>query len=637
MNFKKVAGIGLSALAVAGGLAAGIYYVATKDPNPIRVDSRIYDDYAGYYVFTNGYPVTIRREGDRLTASTPEHSPRQLFPETETQFFLKGSPARWTFHRDEKGHVDYAISRWKKNFEEKVEKRATLPANPEVTNGLIAATSGGTALEAGLNVLKEGGTAADAAITTALCEVVHAGGSYVSFAGPMMLVYYDAASGKVYYLDAEYATPLEEKNPRSIPSKGGRTAMVPGFMAGVQAAHDWFGKVPFKRLFEPAIALAETGEAVSPMMEWWIDTKKSVLSRYPETKKIFTRADGKFLVKGDWFRQPELAGTLKNVATQGAAYMYEGDWGRRFVEVIQREGGKITLEDMKRYHAIWQEPLQTTYREYAVFTPTPWGGANMLQALNLLELANLKQYGPYTTSPQSLFWLMEISACQSSTRNLPVETRIGKKGAAAIWQAMQDRTWRGLPKSMRQHPGNSPHTAGLIVVDQWGNMAVMNHTINTMLWGKTGLFVDGVSIPDSAAFQRSEIAKAGPGNRLPVGMCPLIVCRDGKPVLGSAATGGGLHAKTLQVLANILDLGMDPQAAVDTPAFVGWGAGQVEADTFDPKVLAGLKEMGLKVEVISRKEAAITRGYWAGVWIDPVTRHIKGGATQGAEGGVVGY
>lgn len=176
------------------------------------------------------------------------------------------------------------------------------------------------------------------------------------------------------------------------------------------------------------------------------------------------------------------------------------------------------------------------------------------------------------------------------------------------------------------------HTAGLIVVDQWGNMAVMNHTINTMLWGKTGLFVDGVSIPDSAAFQGPEIAKAGPGNRLAVGMCPLIICRDGKPVLGSAATGGGLHAKTLQVLANILDFGMDPQTAVDTPAFVGWGA-----DTFDPKVLAGLKEMELKVEVNSRKEASITRGYWAGVWIDPVTRDITGGATQGAEGGVVGY
>jgi len=149
--------------------------------------------------------------------------------------------------------------------------------------------------------------------------------------------------------------------------------------------------------------------------------------------------------------------------------------------------------------------------------------------------------------------------------------------------------------------------------------------------------VDGVSIPDSAAFQGSEIAKAGPGNRLPIGMSPLIICRDGKPVLGSAAVGGGLHAKTLQVLANILDFGMDPQTAVDTPAFVGWGAGQVERDTFDPKVLDGLRDMGLKVEVFSPKQAAVSRGYWAGAQIDPVTQHIKGGLSRGLEGGVAGY
>jgi gamma-glutamyltranspeptidase len=120
-------------------------------------------------------------------------------------------------------------------------------------------------------------------------------------------------------------------------------------------------------------------------------------------------------------------------------------------------------------------------------------------------------------------------------------------------------------------------------------------------------------------------------------MSPLIICRDGKPVLGSAATGGGSHAKTLQVLANIIEFGMDPQAAVDTPAFVGWGAGQVEGDTFDPKVLDGLKGMGLGVEVISPRQAAISRGYWAGVQIDPITRHIKGGVTRGMEGGVAGY
>ena len=261
----------------------------------------------------------------------------------------------------------------------------------------------------------------------------------------------------------------------------------------------------------------------------------------------------------------------------------------------------------------------------------------MIEALNLLELADLKQYGGYTTSPQSLFWLMEISACQSLTRNLPPETRISKKSASDIWLQMQKSTWRGLPATMRKNANHSAHTDGLAVVDRWGNMAVVNHTISSMLWGKTGLFVDGVSIPDSAAFQGAEIARAGPGNRLPVGMCPLIVCRDGKAILGSAATGGGLHAKTLQMLANILEFGMDPQTSANMPAFVGWGAGQVEANTFEPAMLDGLKKIGLKVEVISPKEAGRTRGYWAGAWIDPVSRHIEGGVTPGMEGGVVAY
>ena len=619
-----------------GLLVAGIYYLLTKDPTPIRVNSAIYDDYVGLYVFPNGYPMTIRREGDRLLSSVPEHVSTELFPETETQFFIKGNPARWIFHRDQKGHVDYAISRWKTG-EEKAEKKAALPVISEGTNGLIAATTAGKAIDAGLAVLKEGGSAADAAIATALCEIVHAGGSYVSFAGPMMMVYYDAATGSVFYLDAEYNTPLEEKDPRSIPSKGGRTALVPGFMAGVQAAHDRFGKLPFKRLVEPAISMADKGEVVNPAMEWWINTKKSVLSRYPETKKIFTRPDGKFLAQRDLFRQPELAQTLRKVADQGAAYMYSGDWGRKFVEVIRRDGGTITIQDMERYHALWEEPLQTSYREYTVYVPTPWGGVNMIQALNLLELADLKRFGPYTSSPQSLFWLMQISACQSLRNQFSPEMLLSKKNAAGIWQQMTNLTWRGLPDAVQKSAAISPHTDGLIVVDQWGNMAVMNHTINTMLWGRTGLFVDGVSIPDSAAFQGNEIAKAGPGNRLPIAMCPLIVCRGGKPFLGSAATGGGLHAKTLQMLANILDFGMDPQSSVDTPTFVGWGAGQVERNTFDPTVLDALKKMGLKVEIISPNEGAVSRGYWAGVQSDPLTRRIKGGVSRGLEGGVAGY
>jgi gamma-glutamyltranspeptidase/glutathione hydrolase len=410
-------------------------------------------------------------------------------------------------------------------------------------------------------------------------------------------------------------------------------------MAGVQAAHERFGKVPFARLFEPAIALAEKGETVSPVMEWWINSKKSVLSRLPETKEVFTKPDGKFYVRGDLFRQPALAETLKKAAAQGASYMYGGDWGKKFVEVIQRNGGKITRQDMTNYQARWEEPLQTTFREYQVFAPSlsTWGGVNNVEALNLLELADLKSSGPYTTSPRSLLWLMQIAESHKMTwyqhglsgRDLSLKSRTTKETAAWIWSQMQSGKWAWLPDGVRKNAAS--HSDGIVVADRWGNMAVVGHTINTSLWGNTGIFVDGISIPDPAGAQQTHVVQVGPGKRLPNGMNPTIFLRDGKPVLGCSAVGGGLHYKTLQALACILDFDMEPQAAVDTPAFLPNG---VEGGTFDPKMLDGVKALGMKVKILSQRE--LQPGYWVGVLINS-SSHLLGGVSRGVEGGVVGY
>ncbi|HKQ39863.1 MAG TPA: gamma-glutamyltransferase [Verrucomicrobiae bacterium] len=627
-------------LAVCAAIAWGVHSWLARDPGSIKVDARILDEYAGYYDFGNNMIVTIRRDGDRLISSAPEQPTQQLYPQTETKFFVKGEPGRLIFHRNEQRQVDFVIAQWK-NFEEKARKITALPPAFECTNAMIAATTGGKAVEAGLAILKEGGSAVDAAMAISLCEIVHAAGSYVSFAGPMMLMYYEASSGRVHYLDAQYNTPLKEDRPRSMPRTGGRTALVPGFMAGVQAAHERFGKVPFKRLFDVAIAMAENGETVSPVMEWWISDKKSVLSHHPETKKIFTKQSGDWYAKGDLFRQPALAATLKHVAGEGASYMYGGGWGRKFVDVIQRNGGKITLEDMKAYKAIWEEPLKTTYRDYVVYAPgiSAWGGVNTIEGLNLLEVANLKRFGHHTDSPESLLWLIQIAHMhhltwalpKSARHDLSPKSRATKETAAWIWKEMQNGTWEWLPKALKKN--RSHHTDALAVVDQWGNMAVVNHTINTMLWGNTGLFVDGVSIPDSGSFQGAEIARAGPGKRLPIAMSPVIVLRDGKPVLGSSTTGGGLHEKHLQVLLNILDFGMDPQSATDTPVF--FGDGHVLKGSFEPQVIDGVRKLGGDIRVVA--PGKVNRGYWVGIQIDATTKRMRGGVSRGLEGQIAGY
>ena len=520
---------------------------------------------------------------------------------------------------------------------------------PEGINGMVAATSDRVTTQAGLEILKEGGTAADAAMATALTEVVHDGAANVSFAGNMDLVYYEASTGRVYFMDAQYNTPLAETNPVSIPATGGRTALVPGFMAGVQAVHDKFGKVPFQRLFAPAIALAEKGERVTPGMAWWINSKKEVLNHFPETKGIFTKANGEFYGRGDWFRQPALAETLRKVAVQGASYMYKGEWGRKFVDMIQKNGGRITLQDMTKYHAIWEEPLQTSYRDYRVFAAGlhTLGGIMTVEGFNLLELADLKQYGHYTKSPKCLYWFIHIVACDTlflhwkdvRDHDLSPASRVTKQTSAWLWEKMKNGVMPWSEKATNNTSPSSAHTDGIVVVDRWGNMAVVNHSSNTLDGGNTGIYVDGVSIPDSASFQARLIAEVGPGHRLPNAMCPLILMRDSKPILGCASVGGG-YPKTVQVLFNILDFGMSPQTAVDTPVFLQPSGGsplaaQVETNTFDADVLEGVRAMGMNVKVLSRDKAA--PGFWVGIQVDQKTHRLTGAVSERVGGEVEGY
>jgi len=236
-------------------------------------------------------------------------------------------------------------------------------------------------------------------------------------------------------------------------------------------------------------------------------------------------------------------------------------------------------------------------------------------------------------------WLTQIADVHHLTWSVPKparhdlsrKSRATKETATWIWQQMQNGTWERLPKGLKKSGSN--HTDALAVVDQWGNMAVVNHTINTMLWGKTGIFVDGVSIPDSGAWQGKHIAEAGPGKRLPIGMSPIIVLRNDKAVLGSSTTGGGLHEKHLQVLMNIIDFGMDPQTACDTPVI--FSNGSVVKDSFDPKVMDEVRKLGGKIHVVTPQD--VNRGYWVGIQIDPATGRMRGGVSHGLEGQVAGY
>jgi gamma-glutamyltranspeptidase/glutathione hydrolase len=199
-------------------------------------------------------------------------------------------------------------------------------------------------------------------------------------------------------------------------------------MAGVQVLHDRFGRLPFAALFGPAVWVADQGVAVGPMVANLLQAQGQFVTRLPEGGRVFAKKDGALYRQGEILRQAELAQTLQYVATQGAAYMYSGEWAQRFVDAIQREGGKMTLADLSAYRPEWTEPLRMPYRGYEVVSlgSPNIGGLHTLAALKLAEVANLKRQGSYATSPETLYSLIQISRLQ---RILAFAPRVALKEA----------------------------------------------------------------------------------------------------------------------------------------------------------------------------------------------------------------
>ena len=333
---------------------------------------------------------------------------------------------------------------WPKAERERVEKLESQVVSPlekrviESGGGLVSATVSPIAVYAGIEALKHGGTAADAAATTALAQVATQLGSVVSYAGVFTMVYYDAKSHKVYSMDAGYNSYLGETDPKSIPVSDlgplmiksapkpteqgakGRETLVPGFMAGVEAMHGRFGRLPFRDLFEPAIWYAERGIRVSPALSYYFAFRAKALARTPEGQQFMRQAGGSQPKAGGLFVQTELTKTLKAVADQGSRYMYTGQWGQDFVKTIQREGGKASELDLARYEPIWSEPYKTTVFGHTVYVngPPHHGAYAAFVGLNLAEALKLDQKGPYWTDPEAFQAIARLSHFASSAPEL---------------------------------------------------------------------------------------------------------------------------------------------------------------------------------------------------------------------------
>ena len=531
-------------------------------------------------------------------------------------------------------------------------KYALMEASNEAGNpvavseqGVVAGVYSATSVRAGVEALRQGGSAADAALTTALGQVCYAAGAWVSYSGILVALYYDAESGEVHNLNAGFNTVLGEKDALGIPkanqfpddfyggTSSGRATLVPGFLAGVGALHERFGKLPFSTLFGPAIDCAENGFQVNGKLADVIGLRETSLRRLPETERIFTDQQGALLGKGDTLKQPALALTLRAIAREGIGYVYRGPWAQRLVEAVQAEGGHLTMEDLARYEAKWVEPASIQFKGHTVYASgsPSYEGEAVLQALSLADVSGLFDRPHYLADAESFFIASQILRFSYLAPYFPDQLKpvlppdapgYGKQAAEALWPLMQEGALQPLA-----HPPQSKNTDAVVAVDAQGNVAVLIHTINTGYWGRTALFVDGISVQDAASYQQEDVARAGPGNRLPDSEGPVLVVRNGKPLFGIAGKGFGYHQETTQVLFNLLGYGMPVRNAVDTPSIFiprlwpeGTDTEQVEAGGVPPEVLEAVRAMGLEVSEVSEAESGYARGLAVAVQIDPVSR-----------------
>ena len=439
-------------------------------------------------------------------------------------------------------------------------------------NAMVVGSSGRSALSAAAATLRQGGSAADAVAIAALTQTALSAGCWDSYAGILGALYYDAGTGTTHSLNAGYNTVREERDPLSIRANGrssGRAVLVPGFTAGIAALHERFGRLPFAALFDPAIEVADSGIVVEPGLHALMADRRRALTRTPEGRQIFLTSSGRLHEPGDVLRQPALAATLRRVAAEGADYMYRGEWARVFVETVARYGGRLGFRDLADYRASWAQPLRTQYREHDVWVPAlpSLGGTSLIEALHLIESANLARRGHYAESPDALYWLIHITRAARLGPTLPVTRRLERETAARLWREIERRgglTYASRPRIQRA----LGHSDTVVAVDECGNVAVLSHSINSVAWGSTGLFIGGVSVPDSASFQQAEIAQAGPGHRLPDLMNPILLTRNGQPALAAVCVGASLHEMMIQCLISLIDFEMPLDRAGAAPFFL---------------------------------------------------------------------
>lgn len=473
-------------------------------------------------------------------------------------------------------------------------------------NTLVSVSSGAAAAATAKTILERGGSAADAVAAASMMQIVNAAGTYVTFAGMLVGLYYEASTGTIYSVDGDYGIPEAKQgaNLSALYGEGrlGAGVLVPGYWAAIREMLARFGRLPFDAIVDPAIERCAAGfephDRLLKRLRYRARTSPGIV-------ETFTLERGKVV-------QPELLRTLERVRAHGIDTMYTGVWGQRFVETVQSAGGVITEADMAGYRANIGATISTRYRDFTLFAPPPpnVGGLITLFILRMLERLDLAALGHYTESPDAFVAL--ISGLRAY---MPFLNRLlGNSDEAAFAAALGgqtvrledcladetvDRIWDAIRAGRLQTvPLDKPNnTDSVAAIDREGNIAIIIHSACATT-GRDGLVVDGISLPRMAAEAPGTVAQS---DKRVAGIFSPVMALGRDRLLAVAAIHASLYEKQSAVLINALEYGqpLDEANAFPTPLFpdydrTGAFSEVLLTERFTPAFLEGLRSRGLR-------------------------------------------
>jgi gamma-glutamyltranspeptidase/glutathione hydrolase len=541
--------------------------------------------------------------------------------------------------------------------------------------------------QAGVEILRVGGNAVDAAVATGFAlAVVHPAAGNLGGGGFMLV---RMADGKAHFLDYREKAPAAATRDMYLDAQGNvidgaseigyKAIAVPGSVAGLVYAEKKYGKLTLKQVMASAIRLAREGYALT-----WGEAadlrEDGYLGKFAESRRVFQRG-GDYYRPGEIFRQPDLARTLERIAEKPDDF-YHGTLARELAAALAKGGGLITAEDLAQYEVKEREPVRGTYRGYEIISAPPpsSGGTVLLESLNILEGYNLAGMGNrsarsihYTTEAfrRAFFDRAEFMGDPDFAK-IPVAQLIDKKYGVA-WRDSIDTDHASASKDLKRpavfsqleqyaaaHPQplemrEGTHTTHYSVVDAEGNAVSVTTTIND--WFGSRVTADGLGfllndemddfsakpgVPNSDGLIQGAANAIGPGKRPLSSMTPTIVVHEGKPFLVLGSPGSSKIITTVaNVLMGVIDYGMNIQEAVNAPRFHNqWLPDVLYVEQwFSPDTVSTLEKMGYRVQ-FGLHDGSEVSGYWSDaecIAIDPKTGERLGASDGRVNGKAVGY